>query len=90
MQQINLINADQAQVRQISLDSVHASFRPLADETYDVVLDISSHKFLISIKERAGQIESFEIVLAKTFVQLTQKIVLTLKKLVQYLWNKVR
>jgi urate oxidase len=71
------------------MDGVHAVFVERTDATYDVTLDINSHKFLVTVATVSDAIESFEIVVAKTFVDVTKRVVTLLKNLVQTLWNKL-
>ncbi len=71
--------------RKISLDNVRAVFTENNDGSYDVILEINSNKFLIAIQNVANQIESLEIIATKGFVEINNKIILVIKKLIEHL-----
>lgn len=71
--------------RKISLDNVRALFTENTDGSYDVILEINSNKFLIAIQNVANQIESLEIIATKGFVEISNKIILMIKKLIEHL-----
>lgn len=82
---MNLITPTDVCQRKISLDNVRALFTENTNGSYDVVLEINSNKFLIAIENVANHIESFEIIATKGFVELSKKIILMIKKLIEYL-----
>lgn len=71
--------------REVFFDNVHALFTETVDGSYDVVLEINSNKFLIAIHNVANQIESLEIIAIKGFVEINNKIVLMIKRLIEHL-----
>jgi len=71
--------------RQVCLDNVHATFTENIDGSYDVILEINSNKFLISVEKIANQIERLEIIATKGFVEISNKIILIIKKLIEHL-----
>jgi len=71
--------------RKISLDNVRAVFTENNDGSYDVILEINSNKYLIAIQNVANQIESLEIIATKGFVEINNKIILVIKKLIEHL-----
>lgn len=71
--------------KRICLDNIQALFTENADGSYDVVLEINSNKFLIAVHNIANRIERFEIIATKGFIEISNKIILMLKKLVEYL-----
>jgi len=85
MTQTSLITPLDVCQRKICLDNVRAVFTENVDGSYDVILEINSNKFLIAIQNVANQIESLEIIATKGFVELSNKIILMIKKLIEYL-----
>ena len=71
--------------KKICLDNVRALFTENSDGSYDVILEINSNKFLIAIQNVANHIESLEIIATKGFVEISNKIILMIKKLIEYL-----
>jgi len=71
--------------KHVYLDNVQASFTKNADGSYDVILEINSNKFLIALQHVADQIESLEIITTKWFVEISNKIVLMIKRLIEHL-----
>ncbi|MFA7298284.1 MAG: hypothetical protein WC010_01430 [Candidatus Absconditabacterales bacterium] len=71
--------------RKICLDNVRAVFTENTDGSYDVILEINSNKFLIVINHIANQIDSLEIIATKGFVEISNKIILMIKKLIEHL-----
>ena len=71
--------------RTICLDNVNARFTENGDGSYEVTLEINSNRFLIAVNNIADQIESLEIIATKGFIEINNKIVLMIKKLIEYL-----
>jgi hypothetical protein len=88
MNQTQLFSTEDIGTHNIQTPSISAGIKELQDEVYEVTLNISSNKFLIVIKQRAGIIESFEIVAVKSFVTLTKKTINLLKEVVQQLFMR--
>jgi len=83
--QTALINPAVLQERTISIGNIKATFSNISDGLYDVALEINSNKFILQIETIADKIETFEIVAVKGFVELSNKIIIILKKLVEHL-----
>lgn len=71
--------------QKIYLDNVSALFTENGDGSYDVVLEINSNKFLLAVHNIGNQIESLEIIATKWFVEISNKIILMIKKLIECL-----
>lgn len=69
----------------ICTENIKATFTPGANGTFDVVLEVNSNKFLICMQSIADQIEMFEIIAVKGFIELSNRIILTIRKLVEHL-----
>jgi len=85
MNQMSLITPIDVCQKKICLDNIQAVFTENTDGSYDVVLEINSNKFLIAINNVANQITSLEIITTKGFVEISNKIILMIKKLIEYL-----
>ncbi|MEI6672564.1 MAG: hypothetical protein WCL02_04370 [bacterium] len=59
---MNLITALDVVQKKVCLDNVSATFTENSNGSYDVVLEINSNKFLITMQNIADQIESLEII----------------------------
>lgn len=73
----------------VCLDNVRAIFTEDGNGWYDVVLEINSNKFLIAMHNIADQIESLEIITTKGFIEISNKIILMIKKLIEHLRYRV-
>ncbi len=85
MHQMSLITPIDVCQKQVCLDNVRAVFTENEEWWYDVVLEINSNKFLIAIQNIADHIESLEIIATKGFVEMTNKIILMIKRLIEHL-----
>jgi hypothetical protein len=65
MYQLMLLNDANLSQRNVYFDSVKATFSNIKDNVYDVILEINSHKFLISIENLFDEIQKFEIIAVK-------------------------
>ena len=63
-------------------NNMKAIFEEKAEGKYDVVLEINSHKFLISMKPGWTNIEEFEVVAIKGFVEYSCNVIQALKDIV--------
>jgi len=89
MQQLQLFEAQNYTQKNISTNTMKAAFRKIQDSCYEVVLEVSSNKFLIQIKEIAGKIEQFEIVAIKSFMELTRKTISLLRCLTEHFFVRL-
>lgn len=60
-----LLQPETLQQQTVSVNNVRAVFTQLSEKAYDVLLEVSSHKFFIRIEKDADQIENFEILASK-------------------------
>ena len=83
-----LIDTNTCATRDVVWNSVKASFTEIQDSTYEVLLEVSSNKFLVNmVTDAAGVIQWFEIVAVKWFMELTKKVIEVVKKVVSHLWE---
>ena len=85
MNQLILLTATDVSQRTISLGNIKATFTESKEDTFDVILEINSNKFLICMHNIADQINEFEIIAVKWFIELSNKIIIILKRLVEHL-----
>lgn len=83
-----LIDADICAKRDVVWSSVKASFVEIQQGNYEVLLEVSSNKFLVNmVTDAAWVIQWFEIVAVKWFMELTKKVIEVVKKVVSLLWE---
>ena len=83
-----LIDANICARRDVVWNSVKASFTEIQQSTYEVLLEVSSNKFLVNmVTDAAGVIQWFEIVAVKWFMELTKKVIEVVRKVVSHLWE---
>ena len=83
-----LIDAATCARREVVWNSVKASFTEVQQSKYEVLLEVSSNKFLLNmVTDAAWAIQWFEVVAVKWFMELSRKVIDVLKKLVAHLWN---
>lgn len=85
MNQIALIPQIGTTQKTVCLDNVHATFTENVDGSYDIILEINSNKFLITVEKIENQIERLEIIATKGFVEISNKIILMIKRLIEHL-----
>lgn len=85
MNQSILLTPSDISQKTVWLENIKATFTEQEENTYDVTLEINSNKFLISIQHIADEIQQLEIIAVKWFIELSNKIILTLKKLIEHL-----
>jgi len=89
MNQKNYVTPIETTTKTICLENIQATFTENTNGSYDVILEINSNKFLITIQKIANHIESMEIITSRGFIELSNKILLTIKKLIEYLRYKL-
>jgi hypothetical protein len=58
------------------------------DSNYEVLLEVSSNKFLVNmVTDAAWLIEKFEVVAVKWFMELSKKVIEVLRNIVFHLWE---
>jgi len=87
--QKSLIDQDILQTQFVYLKNVKATFIPWVDWFYDVVLEINSNKFFLSVQHIFDHIEEFSIVCVKWFVELSNKLILLLRQLLSHLFLRL-
>ena len=85
MNQLNLLTLTDVSQKTVRLENIKATFTEYEENTFDVVLEINSNKFLISMQNIADQIQQLEIIAVKGFIELSNKIILTIKRLIEHL-----
>lgn len=85
MNQLLLISPYNLCTRTINEDNIRAVFEKNEDNSYDVTLEINSNKFLINMRNSWNAIEQLEILAIKWFIDFSNTLILTIKKLVEYL-----
>lgn len=92
MNQISLLssteNTENTQ-KTVHLENIHAIFNKNLDGSYDVILEINSNKFLIVIQKIANEIEKLEIITSKWFIEISNKIIIMIKKLIEHLRYRI-
>lgn len=87
--QKTLINQDSIEERNVYLKNIKAIFSPGNDWFYDVILEINSNKFFLSVQQFANQIQEFQIIAVKWFIELNNKLIFLLKQLVSHLFIRL-
>ena len=81
-----LIDSNICAKKDVSWNPVKPSFTEIQQNTYEVLLEVSSNKFLVNmVTDTAWVILWFEIVAVKWFMELTKKIIEVVKKVVSHL-----
>lgn len=86
MQQLRLFSQTQPVIRTHDFEYIKATFTAISDSVHEVVLEINSNKFLISLKAGLQKLEQFEVIAVKGFVELGMKIIRLLKRIVSALY----
>lgn len=85
MNQLNLLTANDISQRTSILGNIKATFTQEGDNQFGVLLEVNSNKFLITMQNIADQIEEFQIIAMKWFIELSNKIILMIRRLVEHL-----
>lgn len=83
--QYSLLTPKNISQKNIHIDNIKATFINVEENFYNVILEINSNKFLINMQTLADNIEQFEIIAIKWFIELSNKIINIVKKLVEHL-----
>lgn len=86
MQQLRLFSQAQPVTRSYDFEYIKATITAISESVHEVVLEINSNKFLISIKAGLQKLEHFEVIAVKGFVELGMKIIRLLKRIVSALY----
>ena len=86
MFQWTLIDNNVCAKREVIWDSVKANFTEIQQNSYEVLLEVSSNKFLVNmITDTAGIIQWFEIIAVKWFMELSKKVIEVVKKVISHM-----
>lgn len=81
-----LIDSEICAKRDVIRNSVKASFTEINHSNYEVLLEVSSNKFLVNmITDAAWAIQWFEIIAIKWFMELSKKVIEVVKNVVSHL-----
>lgn len=83
-----LIDAKDCAKREVVWNSIKASFNEVQQCNYEVILEVSSNKFLVNmVMDAAWVIQWFEVVAVKWFMELSKKVIEVVKKVIYHLWE---
>ncbi len=83
-----LIDHELCARKDVTRNSVKASFLEIQQSNYEVLLEVSSNKFLVNmVTDVTWAIQWFEIVAVKWFMELSKKVIEVVKKVVSHLWE---
>lgn len=82
MYQAALFTQDTLDKHTLQGNNMKATFEEKEEGKYDVVLEINSHKFLISMKPGWNDLEEFEVVAVKGYVEFSYTVMQALKRIV--------
>lgn len=86
MYQWALIDSEICAKRDVIRNSVKASFTEINQSNYEVLLEVSSNKFLVNmITDAAWAIQWFEIIAVKWFMELSKRVIEVVKNVVFHL-----
>ena len=84
MQQASLFDASLCTQHTVSGNNISAVFHEKDEGAYDVVLSVSSHKFLLHIKPWYNDIEEFEVTAMRGYMDYNVALLHTLKKIMTH------
>lgn len=87
--QKSLIDQQNIRKRTVYLKNVKATFFGWENGFYDIVLEINSNKFFLSVQQVYDRIEEFQIVCVKWFIEVSGKLVLLLRQLLSHLFLRL-
>jgi len=80
-----LLDTTNLKQKKVSVENIKAVFTNIGGKAYEVLLEISSHKFFINIKRNEKEIQNFEIIASKWYINLNNESVTTLRNLIDHL-----
>jgi len=81
-----LIDSGLCAKRDVIWNSVKASFTEINQGNYEVLLEVSSNKFLVNmITDAAWTIQWFEIIAVKWFMELSKRVIEVVKNVISHL-----
>ena len=86
MFQWTLIDSNICAKRDVVWNSVKASFTEIQQSNYEVLLEVSSNKFLVNmVTDAAWIIQWFEIIAVKWFMELSKRVIEVVKKVIAHM-----
>ena len=83
-----LIDTNICAKRDVVWNSIRASFTEVQQSNYEVLLEVSSNKFLVNmVTDATWVIQWFEIVAVKWFMELSKKVIQVVRSVVSHLWE---
>ncbi len=86
MQQLKLFSQKVGELKEIVIENIKAIFKKVWDWVFEVVLEINSNKFLLSVSTTMNKVEKIELVAVKWFIDVTVNVLKTIKMLVHKLY----
>ena len=81
-----LIDSELCTKKDVIRNSVKASFTEINQSNYEVLLEVSSNKFLVNmITDTAWAIQWFEIIAVKWFMELSKRVIEVVKNIISHL-----
>jgi hypothetical protein len=81
-----LIDSELCAKKDVIRNSVKASFTEINQSNYEVLLEVSSNKFLVNmITDTAWAIQWFEIIAVKWFMELSKRVIEVAKNVISHL-----
>ncbi len=85
MQQPALFDATLCTQHSVSGNNINAVFHEKDDGAYDVVLSVSSHKFLLHVKPWYNDLEEFEVTAMRGYMDYNVSLLHTVKKIMNHI-----
>ena len=87
MQQLRLVNPSKVWFeKRVSYSHIHAEFKNVKNAMHEVMLEINSHKFLLTMKAWLKKLEQFEVIAVQGCIELWVKVIRLLKRIVTTLY----
>ncbi len=81
-----LIDSELCAKKDVIRNSVKASFTEINQSNYEVLLEVSSNKFLVNmITDTTWAIQWFEIIAVKWFMELSKRVIEVVKNVISHL-----
>jgi hypothetical protein len=76
--------------RHVQFGAIQADFTQVDSDAYEVLLQISSHKFFLHMTGHEWSIDGFEILATKSFLEISKKSIQMMKSLTEQLRQKTQ
>lgn len=84
MQQLSLLQAQDCNSQVLDLWHIHAVLTNQGQDQCEMLLEISSHKFLLEITSIENQIDAINLISTKSFFEMSRKSLLMVRSLVEF------